>query len=91
MDPEKQRKVVLGSVGLAVVAVAAYVFLVPKEEELPSAPGAIYYTGPMKSKSGSNEYADINGQPMSEEAAKAARDQWLKDHPEVADMEKKAL
>jgi len=88
---DKRRNLALGGIGIVVIAAAGYFYMSGgKEEEIKPPPNTIYYTGPMKSKSGKNEYSGPNGELLTEEQAKAGRDQWLKDHPEVAEMNKKA-
>lgn len=90
MNEDRRRSFLIGGLVVVAIGAAAFFFFNRGEEDtIPSAPNAIYYTGPMKSKSGKNEYSDINGKLLTEAEAKAGRDQWLKDHPKVAEMDKK--
>jgi hypothetical protein len=83
MVAEKRRAGILIGIFIVLVAVAAYVYLGNREDtSLPVNPSGIYYTGPMKSKSGPT-YGTADGRPSTKEEAEAEAAKFFKEHPEL--------
>lgn len=77
---EKRLTLLLCGVAVCLLGVAIYVnFFAADDSGYPTHPGAVYYTGPMKAKSGVG-YGTIDGKPISDADAKAQADRWLKDY-----------
>lgn len=76
---ERRYTLTLGVIAVLLLGVAIYMhFFAGDDSGYPTGPGVIYYTGPMKAKTGVG-YGTIDGKPISEADAKAAAAQWLKD------------
>jgi len=70
----------LGGIAVVLLGVAVYMhFFANREEDYPTYPGAVYYTGPMKAKTGVG-YGTIDGQPITDEEAKAQAKRWLEEY-----------
>lgn len=82
IDRKEERRNAVWLIGVAFVllGVALYVhFFANRDDEIPTYPGAVYYTGPMKAKTGVG-YGTMDGQPISDEEAKAQAKRWLEDY-----------
>lgn len=83
MKDEQKRNYILGGVALVAILVAGYFYLSGGEDTAPpTAPGAIYYTGPMKSKNpaAKDMYGNPDGTRVDPAAAKAEIDRWQQEH-----------
>lgn len=76
---ERRHTLLLCGIAVVLLCVAIYVnYFSGEDSGYPTYPGAIYYTGPMKAKSGVG-YGTIDGKAISEADAKTEADRWLKE------------
>ena len=84
MNSDKKRYAIFGGSAAVLILAAGIVYFLNREDNsIPEVTNGIYYTGPMKSKGGSDVYGTLDGRSLNAEDGKAAAAEWLKQHPEL--------